>query len=89
MILSGKEILRHLGKEIIIEPFDPSRINPNSHSRTGEKSSNAQDSSIAHAASANSKAYPCPYCFKRLSITTARSANTRIRKRSVIMKTSP
>mgnify|MGYP007077252871 CR=1 FL=1 len=29
MILSGKEILRHLGKEIIIEPFDPSRINPN------------------------------------------------------------
>ena len=31
MILSGKEILRHLGKEIIIEPFDPSRINPNSY----------------------------------------------------------
>ncbi|SHH76403.1 dCTP deaminase [Sporobacter termitidis DSM 10068] len=31
MILSGKEILRHIGKEIIIEPFDESRINPNSY----------------------------------------------------------
>lgn len=31
MILSGKEILRHIGKEIIIEPFDESRLNPNSY----------------------------------------------------------
>ena len=31
MILSGREILRHIGKEIIIEPFDASRINPNSY----------------------------------------------------------
>ena len=31
MILSGKEILRHMGKEIIIEPFNASRINPNSY----------------------------------------------------------
>lgn len=31
MILSGKEIARHLGREIIIDPFDPKRINPNSY----------------------------------------------------------
>lgn len=31
MILSGKEILKHMGKEIIIEPFDKKRINPNSY----------------------------------------------------------
>ena len=31
MILSGREILKHIGKEIIIEPFDKSRINPNSY----------------------------------------------------------
>jgi dCTP deaminase len=31
MILSGKEILRHIGKEIIIEPFYENRINPNSY----------------------------------------------------------
>jgi dCTP deaminase len=31
MILSGKEIVRHIGKEIIIEPYDPSRVNPNSY----------------------------------------------------------
>lgn len=30
MILSGKEILKHMGKEIIIEPFRPESINPNS-----------------------------------------------------------
>ena len=30
MILSGREILKHIGKEIIIEPFDEKRINPNS-----------------------------------------------------------
>lgn len=34
MILSGKEILRQIGKEIIIEPFDPKRINPNSYNLT-------------------------------------------------------
>lgn len=31
MILSGKEIKKHIGKEIIIEPFDEKRINPNSY----------------------------------------------------------
>lgn len=31
MILSGKEILKQIGKEIIIEPFDKKRINPNSY----------------------------------------------------------
>lgn len=31
MILAGKEILKHMGKEIIITPFDEKRINPNSY----------------------------------------------------------
>ena len=31
MILSGKEIVKHMGKEIVIEPFDPKRVNPNSY----------------------------------------------------------
>ena len=31
MILSGKEIKKHMGREIIIEPFDEKRINPNSY----------------------------------------------------------
>lgn len=31
MILSGKEILRHMGKEIVIEPFCEERVNPNSY----------------------------------------------------------
>lgn len=31
MILSGKEIVKHIGKEIIIEPFSQSRVNPNSY----------------------------------------------------------
>lgn len=31
MILSGKEICQHMGNEIIIEPFDPKRVNPNSY----------------------------------------------------------
>ena len=31
MILSGQEILKHMGKEIIITPFDEKRINPNSY----------------------------------------------------------
>lgn len=31
MILSGKEILKQIGKEIIIEPFNEDRINPNSY----------------------------------------------------------
>ncbi len=34
MILSGKEILRNMGKDIIIEPFDERRINPNSYNLT-------------------------------------------------------
>ncbi len=31
MILSGKAIAQHMGKEIIIEPYDPNRLNPNSY----------------------------------------------------------
>jgi len=31
MILSGREIRKKIGKEIIIEPFDEKRINPNSY----------------------------------------------------------
>ena len=31
MILSGQEFKKHMGKEIIIEPFDEKRINPNSY----------------------------------------------------------
>jgi len=31
MILSGKEIKRRLGKEIIIEPFNEDQLNPNSY----------------------------------------------------------
>lgn len=31
MILSGKEILKNIGKDIIIEPFDKKKINPNSY----------------------------------------------------------
>ena len=26
MILSGKEIQRHMGKDIVIQPFDPKRL---------------------------------------------------------------
>lgn len=31
MILSGKEILSKLGDKILIEPFDPANLNPNSY----------------------------------------------------------
>jgi dCTP deaminase len=31
MILSGKEIIKKIGKEIIIDPFDENLINPNSY----------------------------------------------------------
>ena len=31
MILSGKEIMRQMGKEIIITPFDEKKVNPNSY----------------------------------------------------------
>ena len=31
MILSGKEIVRNMGKNIIIEPYDEKRVNPNSY----------------------------------------------------------
>lgn len=31
MILSGKEIALHMGGDIVIEPFDPQRLNPNSY----------------------------------------------------------
>ena len=31
MLLSGEEIKKNLGKDIIIEPFRPSQLNPNSY----------------------------------------------------------
>jgi dCTP deaminase len=31
LILSGKEIEKRMGKDIVIDPFDPSRLNPNSY----------------------------------------------------------
>lgn len=34
MILSGKEIEKHLGKDIKIDPYDPTRLNPNSYNLT-------------------------------------------------------
>ncbi|MFB6306335.1 MAG: dCTP deaminase [Flavobacteriales bacterium] len=34
MILSGKEIKKNLGENIFIEPFDESRLNPNSYNLT-------------------------------------------------------
>lgn len=34
MILSGREIVRRLGGDIIIEGFDPKRVNPNSYNLT-------------------------------------------------------
>lgn len=34
MILSGQEIQAQLGKDICIEPFEPSRLNPNSYNLT-------------------------------------------------------
>lgn len=34
MILSGKEIARHIGEEIVIMPFNPKRLNPNSYNLT-------------------------------------------------------
>ncbi|MCA9240824.1 MAG: dCTP deaminase, partial [Planctomycetales bacterium] len=34
MILSGDEIRSHLGTEIVIEPFDEAKLNPNSYNLT-------------------------------------------------------
>lgn len=34
MILSGHEILEHLDKDIVIEPFDETKLNPNSYNLT-------------------------------------------------------
>lgn len=34
MILSGREILKNIGKNIIIEPFNEKRVNPNSYNLT-------------------------------------------------------
>ncbi|MFZ2539064.1 MAG: dCTP deaminase [Oscillospiraceae bacterium] len=31
MILSGKEIIKHIGGDIIIEPYNPKKVNPNSY----------------------------------------------------------
>jgi dCTP deaminase len=34
MILSGEEIRRRMGKDIVIDPFDPANLNPNSYNLT-------------------------------------------------------
>ena len=34
MVLSGHEIMQHLGKNIIIDPFDEAKLNPNSYNLT-------------------------------------------------------
>ncbi|HPZ71586.1 MAG TPA: dCTP deaminase, partial [Peptococcaceae bacterium] len=34
MILSGLQIQEKIGKEIIIEPFNPTQLNPNSYNLT-------------------------------------------------------
>ena len=34
MILTGQEILKRIGSDIEIDPFDPSRVNPNSYNLT-------------------------------------------------------
>ncbi len=34
MVLSGHEIQRQLGQNIVIDPFDPARLNPNSYNLT-------------------------------------------------------
>jgi dCTP deaminase len=34
MVLSGLEIQRRLGGDVVIEPFDPARLNPNSYNLT-------------------------------------------------------
>ena len=34
MILSGQEIQAQLGKNVVIDPFDPGRLNPNSYNQT-------------------------------------------------------
>ena len=34
MILSGREIERHMGKEIVITPFHKEQLNPNSYNLT-------------------------------------------------------
>lgn len=34
MILTGEEIRKNLGSDIVIEPFDPQRLNPNSYNLT-------------------------------------------------------
>lgn len=34
MILSGEQILSHLGEDVVIEPFDESYLNPNSYNLT-------------------------------------------------------
>src|SRR5690348_1758334 len=34
MILSGHEIRKHLGKQIVIDPYDEANLNPNSYNLT-------------------------------------------------------
>jgi dCTP deaminase len=46
MILSGREIERHMGKEIVIEPYDPQRLNPNSYNLTLHNKLLAYDNTV-------------------------------------------
>lgn len=53
MILSGKEIEKHMGKEIIIEPFTPKRLNPNSYNLTLANELLVYDNDVLDMKSAN------------------------------------
>ena len=35
MLLSGKEIERKLGSDLVIEPYNPKQLNPNSYESPG------------------------------------------------------
>lgn len=55
MILSGKEILRRLGRDIVIDPFNPAQLNPNSYNlRLG-------DQLLVYESSVLDMARPNPY----------------------------
>lgn len=54
MILSGKEIVKHIGKEIIIDPFDEKRVNPNSYNLSLANELLVYDNGILDMKKANS-----------------------------------
>lgn len=53
MILSGQEIQNRMGDEIVIEPFDPSRLTPNSYNLTLHEELLVYEEVVLDAASPN------------------------------------